>query len=173
MQDKRRGVAARGADSGDDPVRVCGCPGLQASRFLKKSCASCASMLIIPVNHEAVTPPSGSPAHAQKGSPRERGRPARTMPGTAWAISPHLDQPATAPWLSFGLAAAVTADVVAACKAARKLSDHQRDSMRAGRPRSRGQSLPLWRGSRRSRAGRRRLMRRGEPGRRRGIDIFL
>ena len=107
-------------------------------------------------------------------APRERGRPARTMPGTASAISPHLDQPGTAPWLSFGLAAAVTADVVAACKAARKLSDHQRDSMRAGRPRSRGQSLPLWRGSRRSRAGRRRLMRRGgEPGRRRGIDIFL
>ena len=87
-----------------------------------------------------------------------------SRPHQAWhSLShlPHLDQTGTAPWLSFGLAAAVTADVVAACKAARKLSDHQRDSMRAGRPRSRGQSLPLWRGSRRSRAGRRRLMRRG------------
>ena len=28
---------------------------------------------------------------------RERGRPARTKPGTAWDISPHLDQPGTAP----------------------------------------------------------------------------
>ena len=87
-----------------------------------------------------------------------------SRPHQAWhslAHLPHLDRPGTAPWLSFGLAAAVTADVVAACKAARKLSDHQRDSMRAGRPRSRGQSLPLWRGSRRSRAGRRRLLRLG------------
>ena len=67
-------------------------------------------------------------------APRERGRPARTMPGTASAIPPHLDQPATAPWLSFGLAAAVTADVVAACKAARKLSDHHKGQHAGGTP---------------------------------------
>ena len=35
----------------------------------------------------------------------------------------HLDRPATAPWLSLGPAVAVPADVVAARKAARKLSD--------------------------------------------------
>ena len=50
---------------------------------------------------------------------------------------PHLDQPGTAPWLSFGLAAAVPAHRVAACSIALKLSGGQRDSMRAGRPRSR------------------------------------
>ena len=51
---------------------------------------------------------------------------------------PHLDQPGTAPWLSFGLADAVLAHRVAACSIALKLSGGQRDSMRAGRPRSRG-----------------------------------
>ena len=56
---------------------------------------------------------------------------------------PHLDQPATAPWLSFGLAAAVPADRVAACSIALKLSGSQRDSMRAGRPRSQGNHSPL------------------------------
>ena len=49
---------------------------------------------------------------------------------------PHLDQPGTAPWVSFGLAAAVPADRVAACSIALKLSGGQRDRMRAGRPRS-------------------------------------
>ena len=49
---------------------------------------------------------------------------------------PHLDQPGTAPWLSFGLADAVPADRVAACSIALKLSGGQRDRMRAGRPRS-------------------------------------
>ena len=49
---------------------------------------------------------------------------------------PHLDQPGTAPWLSYGLAAAVPADRVAACSIALKLSGGQRDRMRAGRPRS-------------------------------------
>ena len=53
---------------------------------------------------------------------------------------PHLDQPGTAPWLSFGLAAAVPADRVAACSIALKLSGGQRDRMRAGRPRS--QAIP-------------------------------
>ena len=45
-----REVAAPEAGSGDDPLRACGCPGLQASRFLKKSCGSCASMQIIRSN---------------------------------------------------------------------------------------------------------------------------
>ena len=56
---------------------------------------------------------------------------------------PHMDQPGTAPWLSFGLAAAVPADRVAACSIALKLSGGQRDSMRAGRPRSQGNHSPL------------------------------
>ena len=53
---------------------------------------------------------------------------------------PHLDQPGTAPWLSFGLADGVPADRVAACSTALKLSGGQRDRMRAGRPRS--QAMP-------------------------------
>ena len=53
---------------------------------------------------------------------------------------PHLEQPGTSPWLSFGLAAAVPADRVAACSIALKLSGGQRNSMRAGRPRS--QAIP-------------------------------
>ena len=56
---------------------------------------------------------------------------------------PHLDQPGTAPWLSFGLADAVPADRVAACSIAPKLSGGQRDRMRAGRPRSQGNHSPL------------------------------
>ena len=74
----------------------------------------------------------------------------------------HLDRPATAPWFSFGPADAVSADRVAACGSALKLSGGQRDRMRAGRPRS--QITPPLRGSRRSRAGRRRLMRWGVSG---------
>ena len=46
----------------------------------------------------------------------------------------HLDRPAAAPWLSFGLAVVVTADVVAACKAARKLSDHHKEQDAGGTP---------------------------------------
>ena len=53
---------------------------------------------------------------------------------------PHLDQPGTAPWLSFGLADGVPADRVAACSIALKLNGGQRDRMRAGRPRS--QAMP-------------------------------
>ena len=63
-----------------------------------------------------------------------------SRPHQAWhslGHLPHLDQPGTAPWLSFGLAAAVPADRVAACSIALKLSGGQRNSMRAGRPRSR------------------------------------
>ena len=66
-----------------------------------------------------------------------------SRPHQAWhslGQLPHLDQPATAPWLSFGLAAAVPADRVAACSIALKLSGGQRDRMRAGRPRS--QAMP-------------------------------
>ena len=81
---------------------------------------------------------------------RERGRPARTKPGTAVPPAschslghlPHLDQPGTAPWLSFGLADAVPAHRVAACSIALKLSGGQRDRMRAGRPRSQGNHSP-------------------------------
>ena len=55
----------------------------------------------------------------------------------------HLDQPGTAPWVSFGLADAVPAHRVAACSIALKLSGGQRDRMRAGRPRSQGNHSPL------------------------------
>ena len=73
-----------------------------------------------------------------------------SRPHQAWhglGRLPHLDQPGTEPWLSFGLADAVPADRVAACSIALKLSGGQRDSMRAGRPRS--QEMP----SRRCRGG--------------------
>ena len=66
-----------------------------------------------------------------------------SRPHKAWhslGRLPHLDQPGTEPWLSFGLADAVPADRVAACSIALKLSGGQRDRMRAGRPRS--QALP-------------------------------
>ena len=56
---------------------------------------------------------------------------------------PHLDQPGTAPWLSFGLADGVLAHRVAACSIALKLSTVQRNRMRAGRPRSQGITPPL------------------------------
>ena len=63
-----------------------------------------------------------------------------SRPHKAWhslGHLPHLDQPGTAPWLCFGLADGVPAHRVAACSIALKLSGGQRDSMRAGRPRSR------------------------------------
>ena len=69
-----------------------------------------------------------------------------SRPHQAWhslGYLPHLDQPGTAPWLSFGLAAAVPAHRVAACSIALKLSGGQRDRMRAGRPRSQGNHSPL------------------------------
>ena len=69
-----------------------------------------------------------------------------SRPHNAWhrfGHLPHLDQPATAPWLSYGLAAAVPADRVAACSIALKLNGGQRDRMRAGRPRSQGNHSPL------------------------------
>ena len=69
-----------------------------------------------------------------------------SRPHQAWhslGHLPHLDQPGTAPWLSFGLADAVPAHRVAACSIALKLSCGQRDRMRAGRPRSQGNHSPL------------------------------
>ena len=69
-----------------------------------------------------------------------------SRPHQAWhslGHLPHLDQPGTAPWLSFGLADAVPGDRVAACSIALKLSGGQRDRMRAGRPRSQGNHSPL------------------------------
>ena len=67
-----------------------------------------------------------------------------SRPHQAWhslGHLPHLDQPATAPWLSFGLADG--AHRVAASSIALKLSGGQRDRMRAGRPRSQGNHSPL------------------------------
>ena len=72
-------------------------------------------------------------------------------------LSPHLDRPGTAPWLSFGLADAVPADRVAACSTALKLSSGQRGRMRAGRPRSQATAV--------AGAARRRLMRGVSGGR--------
>ena len=69
-----------------------------------------------------------------------------SRPHQAWhslGHLPHLDQPGTAPWLSFGLADAVPAHRVAASSIALKLSGGQRDRMRAGRPRSQGNHSPL------------------------------
>ena len=69
-----------------------------------------------------------------------------SRPHQAWhslGHLPHLDQPGTAPWLSFGLADAVPAHRVAACSIALKLSGNQRDRVRAGRPRSQGNHSPL------------------------------
>ncbi len=50
----------------------------------------------------------------------------------------HRNQPAAAPCLCFGRAHAVPADRAVGCNIAGKLSGNRRDSMRAGRPRSRG-----------------------------------
>ena len=90
----------------------------------------------------------------------ERGRPARTRPGTASAFSRTWIDP-TAPWLSFDPAVAVPADVVAACKVALMLSNPHKEQgcgrdARAPRP-----IAPPLSGSRRSRAVGRRLMRWG------------
>ena len=81
-----------------------------------------------------------------------------SRPHQAWhslGHLPHLDQPGTAPWLSFGLADAVPADRVAACSIALKLSGGQRDSGRdprarrdaravGGGPTSQKADVPLW-----------------------------
>ena len=88
-----------------------------------------------------------------------------SRPHQAWhnlGHLPHLDQPGTAPWLSYGLAAAVPAHRVAACSIALKLSGGQRDSMRARRPRSRVIRNRMRAGRPRSRVIRDR-MRAGRP----------
>ena len=88
-----------------------------------------------------------------------------SRPHQAWhslGHLPHLDQPGTAPWLSFGLADAVPAHRVAACSIALKLSGGQRNSMRAGRPRSRVIRNRMRAGRPRSRVIRNR-MRAGRP----------
>ena len=114
-----------------------------------------------------------------------------SRPHKSWHSLGHLhdlDQPGTAPWLSFGVADVAPSHRVAACSIARKLSAGQaanaagclqrrwpslrgrpgtgvgaclsRNKVRAGRPRSRGITL-LLRESRGSRAEGRRLMRWG------------
>ena len=60
-----------------------------------------------------------------------------SRPHQAWhslGHLPHLDQPGTAPWLSFGLADAVPAHRVAACSIALKLSAGQRNKYAGGTP---------------------------------------
>ena len=54
---------------------------------------------------------------------------------------PHLDQPAAAPWLSFGLANAIAADRVTACSIHGSSAATKGTGMRAGRPRS--QAMPF------------------------------
>ena len=54
----------------------------------------------------------------------------------------HLDQPGTAPWLSFGLADGVPAHRVAACSIALKLSGGQRDKYAGGTPALPGDAVP-------------------------------
>ena len=77
-------------------------------------------------------------------APRERGRPARTMPRHSLGHLRHSDRPGTAPGVSLGLAVEVHTDRLAACQVALTLSDlHKGIRMRAGRPRSRGDLLPL------------------------------
>ena len=60
-----------------------------------------------------------------------------SRPHQAWhslGHLPHLDQPGTAPWLSFGLTHAVPADRVAACSIALKLNGSQRNKYAGGTP---------------------------------------
>ena len=55
---------------------------------------------------------------------------------------PHLDQPGTAPWLSFGLADGVPAHRAAACSIALKLSAGQRNKYAGGTPALPGDAVP-------------------------------
>ena len=68
-----------------------------------------------------------------------------SRPHQAWhslGQLPHLDQPATAPWLSFGLADAVPAHRAAACSIALKLSAGQRNKYAGGTPALPGDAVP-------------------------------
>ena len=90
-----------------------------------------------------------------------------SRPHQAWhslGHLPHLDQPGTAPWLSFGLADGVLAHRVAVCSIALKLSGAKGTGCGRDARAPRAITPPL-RGSRRSRAARRRLMRWGAGGR--------
>ena len=63
-----------------------------------------------------------------------------SRPHKSWHSFGHLlnqDRPATAPGLCFGRAHAVPAGSAAGCRIAGKVIGNRRDSMRAGRPRSR------------------------------------
>ena len=73
-------------------------------------------------------------------APRERGRPARTNPGTASPISSTRIDRQRRQGSASARAHAVPAGRVAGCRIAGKLSGRQRERMRAGRPRSRGVS---------------------------------
>ena len=55
--------------------------------------------------------------------PRERGRPARTMPRHSLGHLRHSDRPGTAPGVSLGLAVEVHTDRLAGCQVALTLSD--------------------------------------------------
>ena len=68
-----------------------------------------------------------------------------SRPHQAWhslAHLPHLDQPGTAPWLSFGLADAVLAHRVAACSIALKLSGRPKGQDAGGTPALPGDAGP-------------------------------
>ena len=94
--------------------------------------------------------------------PRERGRPARTMPRHSLGHLRHSDRPGTAPGVSLGLAVEVHTDRLAACQVARKLSDlhkGKRNKDAGGTPALPGGSLTS------DGVG-------GRPGRRRGSIFF-
>ena len=94
-----------------------------------------------------------------KGSPRERGRPARTMPRHSLGHLRHSDRPGTAPWVSLGLAVEVHTDRLAACQVALTLSDLHKQQHAGGTPALPGGSLTS------DGVG-------GRPGRRRGSIFF-
>ena len=76
---------------------------------------------------------------ARASRPHDEGFPGAraSRPHQAWhsfGHLPHLDQPGTAPWVSFSLAAAVPADRVAACSIALKLNGGQRNKYAGGTP---------------------------------------
>ena len=72
----------------------------------------------------------GSPPGARASRPHKSSR--------SFSHLLHRNQPAAAPCLCFGRAHAVPAGRAVGCNIAGKLSGNRRDSMRAGRPRSRG-----------------------------------
>ena len=68
-----------------------------------------------------------------------------SRPHKAWhslGHLPHLDQPGTAPWLSFGLADAVPADRVAACSIAQEAQRRPKGEDAGGTPALPGDAVP-------------------------------